>query len=744
MKRTLLALICLLFFEPLSKGETKFSYILLNLPGTTFNQASGINSSGEIVGSYEDSDFFSHGFLLKNGTTCDRSSANCITIDVPGSFGTILTGINDSEEIVGFYEAFGTPSPRAFIYSHGTFTGIDCPGALDTVATGINNAGDVVGHCSFEVAPFTLGVLGFIRRQNNLIMINTCQALPFQPRTFVTGINNNGQIVGYCTGGDDTPTGFILTGGIPVFVGVTPAGINTAGEILESGGITGTVLLSGTSCSASAQNCATIACPDASFTSAFGIDDAGQVVGTCFISSGSNQGRHGFVATPGCQVSVQRTGQCQISNPPVHWGQEQYAFHTGTIMCGKGCVTTALSMDLISQGVFRVPLCTGFLNCFGLPLVTNDPGTLNSFMTRLGPLSLGDYDTNNNVNPAVTTIDLARQLGFLPLTFRGFNRGLISFANLPPAPNDPARDALDNALCGGHPVIVRVTGSDGIFGDHSVLVTGKQGDDYMINDPAGAAPGSTGIPKLCPNDATQSKPCSLLSQYGEFEVMGYVSDPPSDRSNLNIVVDTNADLMLTDSLGRRTGFDPATGHDVTEIPDAVHFVNATDDEETGALPTSAIHWVNSFQPGAGSYQVTVTGINLGSYTVAINVASADGTPEAPLSLPGVGTAGSRSTFNIEFSPVPGTGATLSRLATFQGTLTDINNCMQLGLFTNAGIANSLSQKIMAAQDSSGLARNNILNAFQAEIRAQSGKHITGIASQILIEDAASLIAQNTQ
>ncbi len=82
------------------------------------------------------------------------------------------------------------------------------------------------------------------------------------------------------------------------------------------------------------------------------------------------------------------------------------------------------------------------------------------------------------------------------------------------------------------------------------------------------------------------------------------------------------------------------------------------------------------------------------------------------------------------------------MATFQGTLADIANSITLGLIDNAGIANSLSEKIEAAENTTGPTRNNVLNAFENEVSAQSGKHITGVAPQVLLQDAASLISQN--
>jgi len=74
-------------------------------------------------------------------------------------------------------------------------------------------------------------------------------------------------------------------------------------------------------------------------------------------------------------------------------------------------------------------------------------------------------------------------------------------------------------------------------------------------------------------------------------------------------------------------------------------------------------------------------------------------------------------------------------------LADIANSLQLGFIDNAGIANSLSQKIQAAQNATNPARANILNAFINAVSAQSGKHIIGVAVQVLLQDANSLLSQ---
>jgi hypothetical protein len=112
------------------------------------------------------------------------------------------------------------------------------------------------------------------------------------------------------------------------------------------------------------------------------------------------------------------------------------------------------------------------------------------------------------------------------------------------------------------------------------------------------------------------------------------------------------------------------------------------------------------------------------------------------SLLGVGSPGSNQILSIRVVTSVGGTSAVAVNATFQSVLVDIQNSLTLGLIDNAGLANSFSQKIQAALDATGPARHNILAALENEVRAQSGKHITGVARQVLLQDANSLLNQN--
>jgi uncharacterized membrane protein len=113
-----------------------FTFTTIDVPGSSFTVASGINPRGQIVGFYPDNiPPKRHGFLYDAGAFT--------TIDVPGAIETLPFAINPRGQIVGVYnDSSGT---HGFLYDAGAFTTIDVPGSSFTVASGINPRGQIVG-----------------------------------------------------------------------------------------------------------------------------------------------------------------------------------------------------------------------------------------------------------------------------------------------------------------------------------------------------------------------------------------------------------------------------------------------------------------------------------------------------------------------------------------------------------------------------------------------------------------------
>jgi probable HAF family extracellular repeat protein len=213
-------------------GE-KEKYTALNVPGSTFTQADGINFRGDIVGVYIAGQ--GHGFILQ-GTVFT-------TIDFPGTqLGeTAPFGINSRGDIVGYYILDETTRPfevHGFLRERDHFTTIDVPfpGVYNTFANGINDRGEIVG----EYQQLNGGTHGFLKRGSDFQIIDV--PFPGAVATIARGINNKGEIVGLYIDSSTTQHAFLLSKGVftridPSFPDVTVLhtnawGINDLGEIV--------------------------------------------------------------------------------------------------------------------------------------------------------------------------------------------------------------------------------------------------------------------------------------------------------------------------------------------------------------------------------------------------------------------------------------------------------------------------------------------------------------------------------
>lgn len=389
-----------------------------------------------------------------------------------------------------------------------------------------------------------------------------------------------------------------------------------------------------------------------------------------------------------------------------------------------GCLLTALAIAFDAASVSS-------LSPSSIPL---NPGTLNSFMSNTLPgmeRPGGVFDQSGNVILPNTVMAMRRHTGkLLEFVLSALDSRFNFYAAL---------EVLDSALCAedNYPVIVGVRGSDGSFPGHFVVVVGKEngpsGTRYKIIDPGHANRNELNHPAY-----------TDLNGQPEFQIRGFVKDPPGDASAIGINSADVAELLLIDTQGRRTGFDVVAGAAVEEIPNAAYWVDTVADPSTGERVTGVSHQLWVSRPGTGKFRLVVLGIQTGVFMVSLRAHSTDGTPLPEVVLKGITSPNSFTTFEVQYEPVQGAMLGVRRAATFSEVLGDINNSLRLGLISNVGIVNSLSQKIHAAQNASGVTRINILNAFKNDVLAQEGKHIASIIARVLLEDADSLLTQVKQ
>jgi probable HAF family extracellular repeat protein len=152
------------------------------VPGADATMAFGINSLGQIVGNYYESNGGHHGFLL-NGSTYTR-------IDDPSAGvggATNVFGINDKGDIVGTYDS-KNGQQSGFLLSGGKYTTISFPDSVSTTVTGINQSGQIVGDYE-QPAGIDHGFLYNDGRYTTL-------DVPGSNSTDLYGINAQGEIVG--------------------------------------------------------------------------------------------------------------------------------------------------------------------------------------------------------------------------------------------------------------------------------------------------------------------------------------------------------------------------------------------------------------------------------------------------------------------------------------------------------------------------------------------------------------------
>lgn len=169
------------------------AYQILNVPNSTASIATGLNTSGLIVGVYDDVAGSAHGFSTSDSITFTD-------VDFPGATDTQAIDVNDAGTIVGDY--FDAASvEHGFVSSGGTFTAIDFPGAKSTAVGGINANGDVVGGYTD-----TAGVThGFLLSGGVYTPLN----FPLASSTTAFGINDNGDIAGWYTDSAGKTHGFV-------------------------------------------------------------------------------------------------------------------------------------------------------------------------------------------------------------------------------------------------------------------------------------------------------------------------------------------------------------------------------------------------------------------------------------------------------------------------------------------------------------------------------------------------------
>jgi len=212
-----------------------------------YSEATGINSSGQVVGWFSTDSGENHSFLYSDGSIADLNPL----LGAKGSYpsGSFASGINDSGQIVGSVQSLAG-GEYAFLYGNGRQVNLgafpapfgDCP---MSGAAGVNNHGEVVG---WSVEPLVEGwnflcygggVLDATRFSGVGVVDLGASPLAFGAGSEALAINDGGQIVGcWLPNGDECGDLFVYSGGsVTRLLGVScdslgTAAINNRGEVV--------------------------------------------------------------------------------------------------------------------------------------------------------------------------------------------------------------------------------------------------------------------------------------------------------------------------------------------------------------------------------------------------------------------------------------------------------------------------------------------------------------------------------
>ncbi|MGA9643111.1 MAG: hypothetical protein WBQ72_17065 [Terriglobales bacterium] len=175
-----LALACLAAAQ--DGPDVTFKFKKIAVPKTEQTSIYGINNSGAMVGYYMDKTGTIHGLLLLNGevTNIDDPNGVCCTEPI---------NVSSNGTIVGNYGTFieGNQAIASFVYQNGQFSDVGPTGCLNSAAAGINDSGEIVGWCtdSSDV------VHGYLQNSEGITFLDYPGANDF---TLAWGINNAGLV----------------------------------------------------------------------------------------------------------------------------------------------------------------------------------------------------------------------------------------------------------------------------------------------------------------------------------------------------------------------------------------------------------------------------------------------------------------------------------------------------------------------------------------------------------------------
>jgi probable HAF family extracellular repeat protein len=202
----------------------------INYPNSNSTSANSINDSNEIVGYYQDVNNIYHAYAY------NYSKDSYTTIDPPGSTFALAASISNSGVIVGGYSTTG--KEMGFIDEDGKYTDVIYPDSSEqgTALWGVNDNGMMVGNYWITNSKNETQTFGFVLDHGKFTKLE----YPGATTTLPNSVNDSGEIVGTYTESNGETYGFTyLNGKFTSFSYPGEAGVSTGAAINDKGVLIG-------------------------------------------------------------------------------------------------------------------------------------------------------------------------------------------------------------------------------------------------------------------------------------------------------------------------------------------------------------------------------------------------------------------------------------------------------------------------------------------------------------------------
>jgi hypothetical protein len=163
------------------------AFTTVNQPGSVFNQLLGINQNGNEIAGYSSFTDVA-GMTGQKAFSLSGTTYTDINGLLPANFNSQATGVNNSGEVVGFYQ-LASGNFSAFTDLGGSITSFQAPGAISTQALGVNDLGQIVGDFVDNMDVMH----GFLDSGGMFTTLDPTASTA----TTINGINDLGTVVGF-------------------------------------------------------------------------------------------------------------------------------------------------------------------------------------------------------------------------------------------------------------------------------------------------------------------------------------------------------------------------------------------------------------------------------------------------------------------------------------------------------------------------------------------------------------------